>query len=81
MTSSATTPRRVALVTGGTDEIGGGLDAARPRQAARGRITSINQWGTPKDIGRAVTTLVAGDLPFTTGAAILVDGGMHIHCY
>ena len=28
-----------------------------------------------------VTTLAAGDLPFTTGAAILVDGGMHIHCY
>ena len=42
---------------------------------------SINQWGTPEDIGGAVTTLAAGDLPFTTGAAIRVDGGMYNHCY
>jgi len=44
-------------------------------------FTPINRWGTPEDIGRAVATLAAGDLPFTTGAAIPVDGGMHIHYY
>ena len=44
-------------------------------------FTPINRWGTPEDVGRAVATMAAGDLPFTTGAAIQVDGGMHIHHY
>jgi 3-oxoacyl-[acyl-carrier protein] reductase len=44
-------------------------------------FTPINRWGTPEDVGRAVATMAAGDLPFTTGAAIQVDGGMHIHQY
>ena len=35
----------------------------------------------PKDVGRAVATMAAGELPFTTGAAIRVYGGMHIHQY
>jgi NAD(P)-dependent dehydrogenase (short-subunit alcohol dehydrogenase family) len=34
-----------------------------------------------EDVGRAVATLAAGDLPFTTGVAVQVDGGMHIHQY
>jgi 3-oxoacyl-[acyl-carrier protein] reductase len=47
-------------------------------------MTSVAQarfWGTPEDVGRAVATMAAGELPFTTGAAIQVDGGMHIHQY
>lgn len=44
-------------------------------------FTPINRWGLPADVGRAVATLAAGDLPFTTGATIPVDGGMHIHQY
>jgi 3-oxoacyl-[acyl-carrier protein] reductase len=44
-------------------------------------FTPINRWGTPEDVGRAVATLAAGDLPFTTGVAVQVDGGMHIHQY
>ncbi|MDE1180780.1 3-ketoacyl-ACP reductase [Paraburkholderia sp.] len=44
-------------------------------------FTPINRWGTPDDVGRAVATMASGDLPFTTGAAIQVDGGMHIHYY
>jgi 3-oxoacyl-[acyl-carrier protein] reductase len=44
-------------------------------------FTPINRWGTPEDVGRAVATMAAGELPFTTGAAIQVDGGMHIHQY
>ena len=44
-------------------------------------FTPLNRWGLPEDVGRAVATLAAGDLPFTTGAAIQVDGGMHIHQY
>jgi 3-oxoacyl-[acyl-carrier protein] reductase len=44
-------------------------------------FTPINRWGTPEDVGRAVATLAVGDLPFTTGVAVQVDGGMHIHQY
>lgn len=44
-------------------------------------FTPINRWGQPADVGRAVATMAAGDLPFTTGAAIQIDGGMHIHQY
>jgi NAD(P)-dependent dehydrogenase (short-subunit alcohol dehydrogenase family) len=44
-------------------------------------LTPINRWGTPEDVGRAVATMAAGDLPFTTGAAIEVDCGMHIYYY
>lgn len=44
-------------------------------------FTPFNRWGQPGDVGRAVATMAAGDLPFTTGTAIEVDGGMHIHQY
>jgi 3-oxoacyl-[acyl-carrier protein] reductase len=44
-------------------------------------FTPINRWGMPDDVGRAVATMAAGDLPFTTGAVIQVDGGLHIHHY
>jgi len=44
-------------------------------------FTPINRWGTPEDVGRAVATMAAGDLPFATGTAIQIDGGMHIHFY
>ncbi|MFC0385799.1 3-ketoacyl-ACP reductase [Muricoccus vinaceus] len=44
-------------------------------------FTPINRWGTPEDVGRAVATLAAGDMPFATGMAVQIDGGMHIHQY
>jgi NAD(P)-dependent dehydrogenase (short-subunit alcohol dehydrogenase family) len=34
------------------------------------------RWGQPADVARAVAMLVRGDLPYSTGQAILVDGGM-----
>jgi NAD(P)-dependent dehydrogenase (short-subunit alcohol dehydrogenase family) len=33
------------------------------------------RWGLPEDVGRAVAMLARGDLGFSTGAVILVDGG------
>lgn len=36
------------------------------------------RWGTPEDVGRAVRSVIAGDLPFSTGAVIPVDGGFNI---
>jgi len=37
-----------------------------------------SRWGTPDDVGRAVGALVRGDLPYSTGQVILVDGGLTI---
>jgi 3-oxoacyl-[acyl-carrier protein] reductase len=36
------------------------------------------RWGEPEDVGRAVAMLVRGDLPYSTGQVIAVDGGMTI---
>jgi 3-oxoacyl-[acyl-carrier protein] reductase len=58
-----------------------GVAQARFDKLLADGFTPINRWGTPEDVGRAVATMAAGDLPFTTGAAIQVDGGMHIHHY
>ncbi|NLG28628.1 MAG: SDR family oxidoreductase, partial [Chloroflexi bacterium] len=34
------------------------------------------RWGLPEDVGRAVAALVRGDLAYSTGQVIDVDGGM-----
>ena len=34
------------------------------------------RWGTPEDVGRVVAALARGDAPYSTGAVILVDGGL-----
>ncbi len=41
-------------------------------------MSPIARWGQPEDIGRAVAALVAGDIPFTTGDAFHIDGGLHL---
>ena len=41
-------------------------------------LTPIRRWGQPDDIGRAVAMLARGDLPFSTGDTINVDGGFHM---
>jgi NAD(P)-dependent dehydrogenase (short-subunit alcohol dehydrogenase family) len=37
-----------------------------------------SRWGLPEDVGRAVAMLVRGDLPYSTGQVILVDGGFSV---
>ncbi len=44
-----------------------------------GGLTIQRRWGLPEDIGKAVTTLVRGDLAYSTGQVIMVDGGLMIH--
>jgi NAD(P)-dependent dehydrogenase (short-subunit alcohol dehydrogenase family) len=44
----------------------------------RDGLTPIKRWGEPDDVGRTVAALACGDLPFVTGDAIHVDGGLHI---
>ena len=34
------------------------------------------RWGYPSDVGKAVAMLARGDLPYSTGQVIMVDGGM-----
>jgi 3-oxoacyl-[acyl-carrier protein] reductase len=34
------------------------------------------RWGAPEDVGRVVSALARGDAPYSTGAVILVDGGL-----
>jgi NAD(P)-dependent dehydrogenase (short-subunit alcohol dehydrogenase family) len=41
-------------------------------------ITLQKRWGTPQDVGRAVAMLARGDLPYSTGQVILVDGGLAV---
>ncbi|MEL7474498.1 MAG: 3-ketoacyl-ACP reductase [Planctomycetota bacterium] len=36
------------------------------------------RWGTPGDVGRVVAALARGDLPYATGQAIMVDGGLAV---
>jgi 3-oxoacyl-[acyl-carrier protein] reductase len=36
------------------------------------------RWGEPEDVGRAVAMLARGDLPYSTGQVLAVDGGMAI---
>jgi 3-oxoacyl-[acyl-carrier protein] reductase len=34
------------------------------------------RWGAPDDVGRVVAALARGDAPYSTGAVIVVDGGL-----
>ncbi len=34
------------------------------------------RWGLPEDVGKAVGAVARGDFPYSTGQAILVDGGL-----
>ena len=41
-------------------------------------LTPIRRWGTPNDVALAVSAIVDGKLPFSTGERINVDGGFHL---
>jgi 3-oxoacyl-[acyl-carrier protein] reductase len=45
------------------------------RRIADGLVPQA-RFGLPEDVGRAVAMLAAGHLPYSTGAVILVDGGL-----
>ena len=36
------------------------------------------RWGVPDDVGRAVASLLRGDIPYATGTVVNVDGGLSI---
>lgn len=37
-----------------------------------------SRWGSIEDVGRAVAMLARGDLPYSTGQVVMVDGGMTV---
>ena len=41
-------------------------------------LTPMACWGEPEDVGKTVATLASGLMPFSTGDAFHVDGGLHI---
>jgi 3-oxoacyl-[acyl-carrier protein] reductase len=42
----------------------------------RDGLVPERRWGTPEDVGRAVAALAAGEVPYSTGAVLVVDGGL-----
>lgn len=59
-------------------DINASVRDAYTRQIESGAISPIRRWGETEDVGKAVAGLVSGDIPFSTGAAFYVDGGLHI---
>ncbi len=43
-----------------------------------GGLTLTPRWGRPDDVGRAVAALAGGDFPYSTGAVVMVDGGLTV---
>lgn len=41
-------------------------------------MSPIRRWGQPEDVAAAVAMLASGQLPFSTGERINVDGGFHV---
>jgi len=41
-------------------------------------LTLQRRWGTPEDVGKMVAVLARGDLPYSTGAVIMLDGGLTV---
>jgi NAD(P)-dependent dehydrogenase (short-subunit alcohol dehydrogenase family) len=52
------------------------------RQAYDARIAAglvpLARWGTPADVGRAVAAIASGAFPYSTGAILDIDGGLHL---
>jgi NAD(P)-dependent dehydrogenase (short-subunit alcohol dehydrogenase family) len=47
------------------------------RRIAAG-LSPVRRWGEAEDVGASIAALAAGLLPFSTGDAFHVDGGLHI---
>jgi NAD(P)-dependent dehydrogenase (short-subunit alcohol dehydrogenase family) len=42
-------------------------------------LSPIRRWGQPEDVAKAIAALLTGAIPFSTGDAFHVDGGLHLH--
>jgi 3-oxoacyl-[acyl-carrier protein] reductase len=41
-------------------------------------LLPIKRWGTPEDVAKVVVAIAGGQLPYSTGEVINVDGGFHL---
>lgn len=53
--------------------------AARYAQRIAEGLSPIRRWGEPADVAHAIASLLTGAIPFSTGDAFHVDGGLHLH--
>jgi NAD(P)-dependent dehydrogenase (short-subunit alcohol dehydrogenase family) len=53
------------------------VHAAYAERIAAG-LLPLPRWGTPADVGRAVAAIASGAFPYSTGAILDVDGGLHL---
>lgn len=53
--------------------------AARYEQRIADGLSPIRRWGEAEDVAKAVAALLTGAIPFSTGDAFHVDGGLHMH--
>ena len=51
---------------------------SRYEQLIANGLVPQNRWGTAEDVGLAVRSIVTGHFPFSTGAVIPIDGGLHL---
>ena len=54
-----------------------GVQAKYDKLIAEGLVPQA-RWGTPEDVGRAVAAVARGDLDFSSGAVLTVDGGLTV---
>ncbi|MCE9615157.1 MAG: 3-ketoacyl-ACP reductase [Lentisphaerae bacterium] len=52
-----------------------GVTSKYDKLIAQGLLVQ-SRWGSPEDVGKAVAMLARGDMPYSTGQVILVDGGL-----
>ena len=52
--------------------------SARYDTLIAGGLVPQARWGLPDDVGRAVAMLARGELPYSTGQVIVVDGGLTV---
>jgi NAD(P)-dependent dehydrogenase (short-subunit alcohol dehydrogenase family) len=54
-----------------------GVAAAYDQRIADG-LVPMRRWGQPQDVARAIAVLATGDLAFSTGSVVQVDGALSI---
>lgn len=70
----------------GVYEVRPGIIETDMTAAAKGKYDALieegllleKRWGTPADVGRAVRLLATGELPYATGAVLVLDGGLTV---
>lgn len=70
----------------GVYEVRPGIIETDMTKAVKGKYDALieagllleKRWGTPADVGRAVSVLASGELTYATGMVLVVDGGLTI---